>query len=121
MTACTICDSDRHPQDAAGVCAGCRSPDRSAPSTVLTIALEAAVPLHILGMQRMPWQEVERIAHESADIVAAKGDDLQFGGRKGSAAMAFNGLARGLAALAFCPGGVKFAGLRFAASHPDFE
>lgn len=121
MTACTICDSDRHPRDASGVCAGCRSPDRSAPSTVMTIALEAAVPLYIGDLARQPWQEVERIAHESADVIAAKGDDLQFGGRKGSAAIAFNALARGLAALAFCQGGVKFAGLHFAATHPDFE
>lgn len=119
MTACTICDSDKHPQDASGVCAGCRSPDRSAPSTVMTIALEAAVPLHIGDLARQPWQAVEEIAHASADIVASKGDVLQFGGRKGEAAGAFNGLARGLAALAFCPGGVRFAGLHFAAQHPD--
>lgn len=88
--------------------------------TLLPIALSAAVPLHIQELKRRPWDEITRIAHESADIVASKGDVLQFGGgKKGSTAAAFNALARGLAACAFAPGGITFLGLHFEAQYVE--
>lgn len=90
----------------------------------LPIALEAAVPLWILELQRMSEVERDRVrmiwAREGADDIAFRGDVLQYGGgKRGDAAKAFNHLARGLAVLAFQPGGVDFAGLHFEATKPE--
>jgi hypothetical protein len=80
-------------------------------SDMLRSVLGCAVPLWVMDLRRLPWPEIEKIAHESAQIVAEKGDVLQFGSKKkGEAAAAFNALAKGLAALSFCPGGVTFLG-----------
>jgi hypothetical protein len=84
---------------------------------LLSISLSAAVPLRIHELTQKPWSEVEALARESAQVVAEKGDVLQFKGK--GTAEAFNALATGLAALAFAPGGVTFLGLRFEAIHPD--
>jgi hypothetical protein len=77
-------------------------------SSTLMTALDAAVPLHILLMR--DWRPSQRIneAHWASGVIAAKGDVLQYGGK--GAAGAFNALARGLAAAAYQPGGVTFAG-----------
>lgn len=87
----------------------------------LAITLGAAVPLwihklaqldeHTRDQRRMQW------ASESATIVGSQGDALQYGGKRGQAAAAFNGLARGLAALAYAPGGVTFAGEHWCVDH----
>ncbi len=80
----------------------------------LITALQAAVPLHMAEMR--DWSEKRRNneGHFAAQVIAAKGDVLQFGGsKKGQAAHAFNWLARGLAVAAFQPGGVTFAGLHW--------
>ena len=84
----------------------------------LLIALEAAVPLHIIELQdRTPEQRVA-IAQRSADEVACHGDTLQFGGgKRGDVAAVFNHLARGLAAGAFAPGGITFAGHHWCTDH----
>ena len=88
----------------------------------LLIALSAAVPLYIMELQAQggPVQEqypscseVEQLlgAKGVARLLGAKGDVLLFGeGKKGEAAGVFNAMARGLAILAFCPGGVTFFG-----------
>ncbi len=87
------------------------------PSTpLLLMTLEVAVPLWIQRWRGRSW--VERLVRsaECAEIVAAKGDVLQYGGgprEKGEAAKAFNALAEGLAIVSFCPGGVKFCGLHW--------
>jgi hypothetical protein len=75
---------------------------------LLTISLQAAVPLRILEMR--DWTPERRIeaACECADVVASHGDDLQYGGKH--AADAFNKLALGLACLSYAPGGVTFMG-----------
>lgn len=91
-------------------------PDR----TLLELSLAVAVPLHIDELQRRPWDVVEAFAHEAGQIVAEKGDVIQFKGKKkGETAAAFNSLARGIACLAFCPGGVKVFGGHWEAEHPD--
>lgn len=81
----------------------------------LIIALDAAVPLHVLLMR--DWPEHRRIneARWAAQVVAAKGDVLQFGGR--GAAHAFNALAKGLAVAAYAPGGVTFSGRHWCVDH----
>lgn len=86
---------------------------------LLRITLQVAVPLHVIELARRPFHEVVAAGRETADVVASKGDALQFGGRPGEATKAFNALALGLAALAYCPGGVTFLGDHWEAVHPE--
>lgn len=96
-------------------------PDPDAIDPVLPLALEAAVPLHIMELQRQPWSVIQAIARGCCDEIAhEKGAALQFKYRtKHHAADAFNSLARGLACLSFLPGGVTWLGLHFEAEHPE--
>lgn len=84
---------------------------------LLITALEAAVPLHIAIMR--DWTDRHRVdaAYRAADVVAERGDVLMFGGGRGDAAEAFNWLAKGLAAAAYQPGGVTFAGRHWCTDH----
>jgi len=82
--------------------------------------LSAAVPLHVEELARLPYAEVLRIARECAQVVAEKGDIIQWRSKhKGETAAAFNALARGIAALSFSPGGVVFLGERHQHVHPE--
>jgi hypothetical protein len=88
----------------------------------LLIGLDAAVPLRMLDLGRMCVDRrratAKAWAAEAADVIACKGDVLQYGSkRRGEAADAFNHLARGLAALAQSPGGVLFAGRHWCIEH----
>ena len=88
--------------------------ERAATNTTLTTSLEVAVPMHIMELVTREPAELVAIARQCADVVAAHGDDILFRSkRKGATAEAFNALARGLAVLAYSPGGVDFAGLHF--------
>lgn len=80
---------------------------------LLKIHLMTAVPLYIEQFRNLPWQEIDRIAKESSQIIAEKGDLIMFKGKKGESAKAVNALAKGIAALSFVPGGVKVFGLHF--------
>lgn len=87
-------------------------------SDMLRSVLGCAVPLWVMDLKKLPWPEIEKIAKESAQIVAEKGDVLQFKSKKkGETAAAFNALAKGLAALSFCPGGVTFLGDHYESKH----
>lgn len=92
----------------------------TAASDTLAIALEAAVPLWMLQLDELEPAERHDVmrawATAGADAVASKGDTLMFKSARGETAATFNALARGLAALAFCPGGVTFAGRHWEAS-----
>lgn len=93
-------------------------PELTGPNTeLLKITLAAAVPIWILELKRNsnPDELLVR-AKRCGQYIAEKGDVLQFGGKKGQAAQAFNALAEGLACLAFAPGGVTFCGLHFEAT-----
>lgn len=58
------------------------------------------------------WRET------TAQTITERGDVVRFGGRKpGDVAPVFSALARGLAALAFCPGGVTFMQRHWCADH----
>lgn len=81
----------------------------------LSITLETAVPLHIAELANTSTATKASIARDCADELAARGDVLQFGGR--GCAQAFNALARGLAAAAYQPGGVTFAGQHWCVNH----
>lgn len=88
---------------------------------VLIETLKLAVPLHIDDLRDATPQQRQRLAREAAQVIASQGDVLMFGGRKGAAANAFNHLARGLAAAAYQPGGVDFAGQHWCTDHAPCE
>lgn len=75
---------------------------------LLQTSLQAAVPLWIMEISSWSVERRMESARECADVVAAHGDDLQYGGKH--CAETFNKLALGLACLAYVPGGVRFLG-----------
>ena len=78
--------------------------------STLVVSLEVAVPLWV---ERIRAGEVVD-APSIAQTIAEKGDVLMFGSkRKGEQAAVFNELAKGIAMLSFCPGGVTTFGLHF--------
>ena len=88
---------------------------------LLAATLTLAVPIEVARQQHLPWAEVEALAHEAGDLICGPaGADLLFKSKKpGDTAKAFAALARGLAALSFCPGGVRFFGLTFENKHSE--
>jgi len=79
--------------------------------------LGLAVPMWIDQMRYWPAERRANKAHELAEVIAfgqgsaAMADPAARGTeKKGGLALTFNALAQGLACLAFCPGGVVFAG-----------
>lgn len=83
----------------------------------LLTALQAAVPLWIEDLRKLTADQRVALGHELAQVVAYKGDILQFGSKKkGQVAEVFNATARGLAALAFQPGGVTWCGIHWEAT-----
>lgn len=85
---------------------------------LLRISLNVAVPMWIekIKAEGWDWERIQERAQVCAEHIAAHGDVLQFGGKKGEAAEAFNRLAEGLACASFAPDGVSFLGLRFQAN-----
>ena len=106
----------------------------------LVITLQAAVPLWMAELARMTPEQRDRAvanwAADAAEVIASNGDTLMFHtkptkltaaqlgttsrrkpGDEVGTASTFNHLARGLAALAYCPGGVQFGGYHWCADH----
>lgn len=86
----------------------------------LRVALQAAVPLWMAQLEAMDEVEAERHiwwwTQTAVAKIAFQGDVVQYGGgKRGQVADVFNHLASALAALAFSPGGVLFAGLHWCA------
>lgn len=82
---------------------------------LLAITLEVAVPMWLDVLAAMSPAERDRHivwwTQTAIEPVCFKGDTLQYGGgKKGEVAEGFNYLASALAALAYAPGGVTFAG-----------
>jgi hypothetical protein len=86
-------------------------------SDLLLLTLEVAVPLRIAEFRAQggPTEADLASARAFGIELASRGDVLLFGGKKGEAAEMFNRAARALAVLAYCPGGVRFAGAHWAA------
>lgn len=83
---------------------------------LLAISLSAAVPLWIEELRKLTDEERLVLAREAGQIIAEKGDIIQYRSKKkGETAKAFNALAKGLAICAFQPGGVNFRGMHFEA------
>lgn len=92
----------------------------------LIIGLQAAVPLWIHQLGQYHHDTRDRIrarwAAQAVEDVAYRGDVLQYGSkRRGEAAAAFNSLARGLAAMAYQPGGVTAFGEHWCVNHTECE
>lgn len=88
---------------------------------ILMLHLSVAVPLRIGELDRLDrplrTRKCAQWARNAVDQITGHGDILQFhGGRPSEVAAAFNHLARGLAALAFTPGGVYFANWHWCAA-----
>ena len=79
--------------------------------------MATAVLVEAGRLAMLPWSLVERVAHESATVIASHADDLQFGGKH--CREAFAALARGLAATSFSPGGVNLFGAHWCNRHPE--
>jgi hypothetical protein len=82
---------------------------------VLRAALSVAVPLQISELERCggPGPSELAEAREVGQLLAEKGDVLMFKSPKGETAKVFGRVARAIAVLAFCPGGVQVFGDRY--------
>jgi hypothetical protein len=93
-------------------------------SSVLLMSLQLAVPLRIAELLDLDDEDrqfkVEAWRRAALTPIAERADLLMYGGAKnrserGQPGQVFNHLARGIAALAFHPGGVTFAGRHWCA------
>jgi hypothetical protein len=86
-------------------------------SAALPIALSAAVPLRIIELQQRggPDDADYDFARSFGRELAEKADRLLYRGKPGESADLFNKLARAVAILAFCPGGVTIFGQKYEA------
>ncbi len=82
-------------------------------TALLRATLEVAVPMWITKVRSLSWEEKQARAKICAQVVAEKGDIIQFKAK--GTADAFNHLAEGLALAAFAPGGIKFLGCHWEA------
>ena len=81
---------------------------------LLKLTLQAAVPLWIERLKHRPMVEIIARTRECGQVIAEKGDIIQFKSKKqGETANAFNHLAEGLACAAFALGSVTFLGMKF--------
>lgn len=103
------------PLRASGEPGGASSGDAS--RSLLAISLSAAVPLWIVDLDRAggPSEADMKRCGEFAQELGERGDTLLFGGKPGEAANLFNKLARSIAVLAFCPGGITTFGQHYEA------
>ncbi|MEV7805055.1 hypothetical protein AB0O28_19100 [Microbispora sp. NPDC088329] len=85
----------------------------------LRLALQAAVPLEVMALAGATDEQRRTAAAGASRTIGEHGDQLMFGGRR--AADAFAAVARGLAVLAYQPGGVTFHGLHFCTDHAACE
>lgn len=84
-------------------------------SELLPISLSAAVPLWIAGLQDRGGptdKELDELRGFRQEL-SEHGDRLLFGGKPGEAADMFNRLARSIAILSYCPGGITVFGQHY--------
>ena len=85
--------------------------------SLLTMALQTAVPLWVIEIRYVPFDRRQERAKEISQIVAEKGDIILYrSDKRGETAKAFNALAEGIAILSFAPGGVKAFGCHWEAA-----
>ena len=82
----------------------------------ISIALSAAVPLHIITLKESggPTSEQFKELQGISDDLGSNGDKLLYGSKKkGEAASLFNRTARAIAIMSFVPGGIDIFGMHF--------
>lgn len=85
---------------------------------LLKAALSVAVPLYIMQWRKagLSVEQIVEVGRGLGQVIAEHGDNILYRSKKlGETASAFNALAKGVAALAFAPGGVSVFGLHFEA------
>ena len=81
---------------------------------LLKASLEMAVPLQCWEIKRLTFEERREIAERAVQMITEKGDLILYRSKKkGETAKAWAALVKGLACLAFMPGGVKVFGIHF--------
>jgi hypothetical protein len=83
----------------------------------LVETLAFAVPLWMDEIRNLTDDQRIARARRCGAMVAERGDVLMFGGKAGKAAEVFNALAEGIAAAAYQPGGITFAGRHWCTDH----
>lgn len=85
----------------------------------LAATLMLAVPFAIreLGLDADRDYKITRWAKDAAQTLGAGGDALIFRSKKGRTANVFGHLVRGVAAAAYCPGGIRVCGVLFCHAH----
>lgn len=76
--------------------------------SLLAIALQSAVPLWQMTVAHWPDWLIQQEAEAASQMIATKGDELLYGGKQ--CAETFNQVAKGLAILSLCPGGISAFG-----------
>ena len=84
---------------------------------LLRDTLALLFPLKVAELKRFPLDLLPKVARAALATLQAAGADVIFGGPGAGRAAA--ALATGLACCAFCPGGVRFLGVRWTATHPE--
>ncbi len=85
---------------------------------LLAGTLALAVPLWMERVKAYPEEIRLARARECGQVVAERGDIIQFRAKKrGETARAFNALAEGIACAAFQPGGITFLGQHWCRDH----
>jgi hypothetical protein len=79
--------------------------------------LAVAVPVAIAEIAHLDTGQRLELARQCSQHVAEHGDNLMFRSAPGRSATAFAHLARGLAAAAYQPGGITFAGMHWCTDH----
>lgn len=80
--------------------------------TLLTSSLEVAIPLWIETFKDYDWDEFKRIVNDSENVLSECAEAVLFR-VEGKSAKAFNALAKAIAVLSYCPGGIEIFGMRF--------
>lgn len=84
---------------------------------LLTDMLSIAVPMWIIDMRNWTWEERTESIDALGEVISLNSDVLFNGcGKKGEVANVFNAIAKCIAILAYCPGGVTCFGHTFDAS-----
>ena len=95
--------------------------------SILADSLELSVLMRVSDLHRIPLidlqNRLEIIREDTAQLLAEKGDILQFGGgKKGEVADIFNRVAESLALMAVViPGGIKVFDIEFCYPHPELR
>lgn len=88
--------------------------------SLLSISLQAAVPLWQLCLQERTWDYIRERLPALSLMIAEHGDNILFKSKKaGDTAVAFNALAESVAILSFVPGGVRLFGQHWEGKHPE--